>query len=356
MRRGFLIDMDGVLYRGAELIPGAQAFIERLKYERIPYLFLTNNSQRTRRDVVTKLSRMGIQAEERHVFTCAMAAARFLARQKPNGTAFVIGEGGLLNALHENGYAVVDHAPDYVVVGEGRTVTLERLELAVQLILDGAKLIATNLDPNCPTNNGTRPGCGATVAYLETATGARAMSIGKPSPIMMRTARKELGLATSETVMVGDTMDTDILGGVQMGYRTILTLSGTTKRDDLGRHAVSPDLVIDSVAAPRRSVTEPAGVHSFRGSLRRFHSRPGKLEAGRFLSSTHQGRHDTSLVCTSEVSCHGQRPNKPKKPFFFFFFCFSAFSSAACSSIISRTIRNASIAPLAPTSVMTSRR
>lgn len=248
MKRGYLIDMDGVVYRGGELIPGADQFIRRLLREDIPFLFLTNNSQRTRRDVATKVARMGIPVNEKHVFTCAMATARYLARQKPGGTAFVIGEGGLLNALHQNGYSVVDHSPDYVVVGEGRTVTLEMLETAVQMILDGAKLIATNLDPNCPTRNGTRPGCGATVAYLETATGSRAMSCGKPSPIMMRAARKELGLATSQTIMVGDTMETDILGGVQMGYRTILVLSGSTTQHDLDRHAYQPDLVIESIA------------------------------------------------------------------------------------------------------------
>lgn len=248
MTRGFLIDMDGVLYRGGELIPGADAFVRRLRDANIPYLFLTNNSQRTRRDVATKLQRMGIPAEERHVFTCAMATARYLAQQTPQGTAYVIGEGGLLTALHRNGYSVVDQAPDYVVVGEGRAVTLEMLETAVQMILDGARLIATNLDPNCPTRSGTRPGCGATIAYLETATGKRAMSIGKPSPIMMRAARKELGLATSQTVMIGDTMDTDILGGVQMGYRTILVLSGTTHGDDLSKFAFVPDLVIPSLA------------------------------------------------------------------------------------------------------------
>jgi NagD protein len=248
VKRGFLIDMDGVIYRGGELIPGADDFIRRLKHEQIPFLFLTNNSQRARRDVATKLTRMGIPAEERHVFTCAMATARYLARWRPGGTAFVIGEGGLLNALHQNGYSVVDRSPDCVVVGEGRTVNLEMLESAVQMILDGAKLIATNLDPNCPTKGGTRPGCGATVAYLETATGAQAMSIGKPSPIMMRAARKELNLATSETIMVGDTMETDVLGAVQMGYRSILVLTGSTKKRDLSRYAYGPDHVIDSVA------------------------------------------------------------------------------------------------------------
>src|SRR5207253_439758 len=160
---------------------------------------------RTRRDVVTKLARMGIAVEEEHVFTSAMATARFLANQKPEGTAFVIGEGGLLTALHRNGYAVVDHDPDYVVVGEGRTFNLELIETAVRMITRGAKLIATNLDPNCPTQSGLRPGCGAMVAVLEAATGVKAFSVGKPSPLMMRAARKELGLRTDETAMIGDT-------------------------------------------------------------------------------------------------------------------------------------------------------
>ena len=191
---------------------------------------------------------MGIDVDEGHIFTCAMATARFLARQLPNGTAYVIGEGGLLQALHTNGYSIVDHDPDYVVVGEGRTFTFESLEAATRMILDGAKLIATNLDPNCPTSEGLRPGCGAIVAMLETATGVKAFSVGKPSPVMMRAARKELGLATDETTMIGDTMETDILGGVQLGYRTVLVLSGGTKREDLTRYAYRPDLIVDSIA------------------------------------------------------------------------------------------------------------
>lgn len=248
MRTGFLIDMDGVIYRGSDLIPGAERFIEALKREDIPFLFLTNNSQRTRRDVMTKLERMNVTVDESHIFTCAMATARFLAKHKPGGTAYVIGEGGLLQALHKNGYAIVDQAPDFVVVGEGRTVTLDVLERAVTMILNGAKLIATNMDPNCPTKNGTRPGCGATVAYLETATGMKAFSCGKPSPIMMRAARKEMGTTTSETIMIGDTMSTDILGGIQMGYRTVLTLTGTTSRQDLDAFAYGPDVIVDSIA------------------------------------------------------------------------------------------------------------
>jgi NagD protein len=250
MRRGFLIDMDGVIYRGGELIAGADTFIQILLSHDIPFLFLTNNSQRTRRDVATKVSRMGIPISEKHVFTCAMATARFLAKQKPGGTAYVIGEGGLLTALHRNGYAIVDKSPDYVVVGEGRTLTFETLETAVQLILGGAKLIATNLDPNCPTGNGaTRPGCGAIVALLEAATGIKAFSVGKPSPVMMRAARKELNLAASETVMIGDTMETDILGGVQLGYYTILVLSGGTTRQSLNQYGYRPELIVDSLAS-----------------------------------------------------------------------------------------------------------
>jgi NagD protein len=248
MDSGFLIDMDGVIYRGNELIPGADRFIAELLAREIPFLFLTNNSQRTRRDVAVKLRRLGIDVTDDHIFTCAMATARFLAAQKPNGTAYVIGEGGLLHALHHNGYSVVDQDPDYVVVGEGRAISFEMMEAAVRMIDAGAKLIATNPDPNCPTAQGLRPGCGAVVAMLEAATGRRAFSVGKPSPVMMRMARKQLGLASARTTMIGDTMETDILGGVQLGYRTILALSGGTRQEDIPRFAFRPDLVVNSVA------------------------------------------------------------------------------------------------------------
>jgi NagD protein len=240
--------MDGVIYRGSQLIPGADRFINELRAADVPFMFLTNNSQRTRLDVATRLQRLGIDVEERHVFTCAMATARFLAQQKPNGTAFVIGEGGLLNALHNNGYAIVDKDPDYVVVGEGRTFNFEMVEAALRMILAGAKLVATNLDPNCPTHNGMRPGCGAIVAMLETASGVKAFSVGKPSPVMLRAARKELGLSTDQTIVIGDTMETDILGGVQLGFKTILVLSGGTRREDLARFTYRPDRVVESIA------------------------------------------------------------------------------------------------------------
>jgi len=248
MKYGFLLDMDGVIYQGSRVVPGAAQFVRRLREADTRFLFLTNNSQRTRRDVAMKLCRMGIQVTERDIFTCSMATARFVAQQKPGGTAYVIGEGGLLNALHINGYTVVDDNPDFVIVGEGRTMTFEAIEKAVRLVANGARLIATNLDPNCPTESGIRPGCGAIVAMIERATGKEAFSVGKPSAIMMRAARKQLGLSSEETVMVGDTMDTDILGAVGLSYRAILVLSGGTRREDLENFAYTPDLVLDSVA------------------------------------------------------------------------------------------------------------
>src|SRR5207302_5364612 len=159
----------------------------------------------------------------------------------------IIARGGRLTAWHKNGYAMVDHDPDYVIVGEGRVFNLEMVEAAVRMIDRGAKLIATNLDPNCPTPNGLRPGCGAMVAMLEAATGVRAFSPGKPSPLMMRAARKELGLSTDETCMIGDTMETDILGGVQLGFHTVLVLSGGTKRADLPKYAYRPEFVAESL-------------------------------------------------------------------------------------------------------------
>ncbi len=244
---GYLIDMDGVIYRGSHLIEGAQKFIGGLLESKVPFLFLTNNSQRTRRDVATKLKRMGIDVKEKHIFTSAMATARFLARQKPGGTAFVIGEGGLQTALHLNGYSIVEKDPDYVVVGEGRTFNFEIMEAALGMLHGGSKLIATNMDPNCPSLAGSRPGCGAIVAILERASGIQAFSLGKPSPVMILEAIAELGLEAPHTTIIGDTMETDILGGVQLGCRSILVLSGGTKREDLVKFAYRPDKVVESI-------------------------------------------------------------------------------------------------------------
>jgi len=248
MAQGFLLDMDGVIYRGSKLIQGADSFIARLKSLHIPFLFLTNNSQRTRRDIAHKLTNLGIPAEDGHIFTSAMATAQFLSKQKPNGTAYVIGEGGLLHELHSHGFTITDNNPDYVIVGEGRAFTLEMVETAVKLVSEGARLIATNLDPSCPTENGIRPGCGAIVAMIEKATGVAAFSVGKPSPFMFHAARKVIGVRTGETTLIGDTMETDIMGGLQMGFNTILVLSGGTKIGDLKRYAYLPDNVLNSIA------------------------------------------------------------------------------------------------------------
>ena len=174
---GFLIDMDGVIYSGGKLIPGATEFIGELLESNRPFMFLTNNSQRTRRDIMTRLNRLSIPVNENHIYTCADATANYLAKQKPGGTAYVIGEGGLLTALHEQGYSVVDKEPDYVVVGECRTFNAEMMEAALNLLLGGAKFIATNLDENCPTSNGMRPGCGALVSMLERASGVKAFIV-----------------------------------------------------------------------------------------------------------------------------------------------------------------------------------
>ncbi|WP_075184739.1 HAD-IIA family hydrolase [Teredinibacter haidensis] len=245
---GFLLDMDGVVYRGSTPIPGAVEVINRMITNHIPVLFLTNNSQKTRRDIAYKLNKMGIKATEKHIFTCAMSTARFLATQKPNGTAFVIGEGGLSLALHASGFSIVDENPDYVVVGEGRLLNFETLEKATRFVANGARLVATNLDASCPTEDGIRPGCGAITAMIEKATGRQAFYLGKPSGIMMRLARKELGLRTEDVVMVGDTMYTDIIGGVEMGYQTVLVLSGGTKESEVDLYSYKPTHIIPSIA------------------------------------------------------------------------------------------------------------
>lgn len=247
MKHGFLLDMDGVIYSGTELIPGAVDFIQELQEKDVPFLFMTNNSQRTRRDVVDKLAGLGIHCNEDNVFTSAIATAIFLERQKPNGTAYVLGEGGLLTSLHKHGYSLVRSNPDYVVVGEGLNFTLEMVRQAVDMILGGAKLIATNLDPSPKKVGWNNLGIKAIVSMIEEATGLEAFSVGKPSPVMMREARKKLGLSTAETTVIGDTMTTDILGALQMGYKTVLTLAGVTKKEDIGNYAYTPDMVIQNL-------------------------------------------------------------------------------------------------------------
>jgi NagD protein len=247
MKRGFLIDMDGVIYQGNKLIPGADTFIKTLQDRKIPFLFMTNNSQRTPQDAINKLAPMGIEVDESNIYTSAMATAYFLQFMKPSGSAFVLGEGGLITSLTQAGYSIVNSKPDFVVVGEGRNFTLEMVNVAVEMILSGSKLIATNLDPSPKKQGWDNLGIKAIVTMLEEATGKTAFSVGKPSPVMMRAARKTLGLEASETIIIGDTMSTDILGGVQLGYATILTLSGVTTKENINDYPFKADLVINSI-------------------------------------------------------------------------------------------------------------
>lgn len=248
-RIGFLIDMDGVVYRGSELVPGAVEFINLIAKKQIPFTFLTNNSQRTPKDIAVRMKKWGFNITENNIYTSALATAYFLDKQLPNGTAFIVGEGGLSNALSDVGYAIDDKHPDFVVIGEGRALTLEAMELAVKMVYRGARLVATNLDPNCPAAGGTiRPGCGAFVKLIEEATGKKSFSVGKPSAIVFRAARKRLGLQTDETIMIGDTMETDIMGGVISGLKTILTLTGSTRKEDLINYPYRPDYIIKSIA------------------------------------------------------------------------------------------------------------
>lgn len=248
MKHGYLIDMDGVIYRGSEVIPGASEFLRYLQETGVPYLFLTNNSAYTPLDVVVKLRKFNIDTTPDHVYTSAQATAEFVHRQRPNGTAFVIGEGGLLSALHETNYAISRDNPDYVIVGEGRVLNFEMAEHAHRCISNGAHLISTNSDTWCPTDNGPRPGCGAIVALLESATGHQAYHVGKPNPFMMRNARKRIGLATDEVIMIGDTMETDIRGATDLGFKSILVLTGSTTRKSLRAYPFAPTEVVESIA------------------------------------------------------------------------------------------------------------
>ena len=247
MKQGLLIDMDGVIYSGEELILGADKFIDNLIKKDIPFTFMTNNSQRTSLEVRRKLKGLGIKVEDRHVYTSAMATAKFLSDQNPAATAYVLGEGGLLSSLHEHGITLVNTDPEYVVLGEGRNFTLEMVQRAVDMILAGAKFITTNRDPSPKKPGWNNLGIAATTAMIEEASGRQAFVTGKPSPVMMRSARKFLGLETAETTVIGDTMETDIQGGVQMGYKTILVLSGIATKDSLSRYAFKPDLIASSV-------------------------------------------------------------------------------------------------------------
>jgi NagD protein len=248
MKQGLLIDMDGVIYSGDNLIFGADKFIHKLLKEDIPFTFMTNNSQRTRLEVKTKLKGFGISVEDKHIYTSATATAKFLSDHNVGGTAYVLGEGGLISSLEEYGITIVNNDPEFVVLGEGRNFTLEMVQKAVDMILGGAKFITTNRDPSPKKPGWNNLGIAATTAMIEEATGIKAFVTGKPSPVMMRSARKFLKLETSETTVIGDTMETDIQGGIQMGYKTILVLSGIATNETINRYAFKPDVIASSVA------------------------------------------------------------------------------------------------------------
>jgi len=246
--KNYLIDMDGVLVSGATLIPGADSFVKRLEDRGIRFLVLTNNPLYTPGDLSHRLKALGLDVPAGSIFTSAMATARFLQAQKPNGTAFVIGESGLTEAIHDVGYVITDIEPDYVVLGETHSYNLGRITKAIRLIAAGSRFIATNPDPSGPTDEGIVPACGAMAALIEAASGKSPFYVGKPNPLMMRTALNYLDVHSEDTVMIGDRMDTDIVAGVESGMDTILVLSGVTERDDVDRHPYQPTHIVESVA------------------------------------------------------------------------------------------------------------
>lgn len=246
--KNYLIDMDGVLIRGRTVIPQAPQFIARLRERGAKFLVLTNNPLYTPGDLSHRLRTIGLEIPAENIFTSAMATARFLKSQKENGKAFVIGESGLTSALHEAGYIITDHDPDYVVLGETTSYNFEMVTKAVRLTAGGAHFIATNPDPSGPAEDGLVPACGAMAALIERATERAPFFVGKPNPLMMRTALNYLGVHSEGTVMVGDRMDTDVVAGVQTGLETILVLTGSTSRADVAKYPFQPTRILDSVA------------------------------------------------------------------------------------------------------------
>mgnify|MGYP003302041053 FL=1 len=244
---GFICDMDGVLYHGNKLLPGAKEFIEWLQSNNKNYLFLTNNSGLTPKELRQKLLRLGIDVGEEHFYTSALATAEFLKKQSPGCSAFVIGEAGLLNALYDAGVTMNDVNPEYVVIGEGRNYSLDSLTKAVNLVLNGSKLIGANSDICGNIENGIMPSCKALVAPIEIATGKQAYFCGKPNPLMMRTGLRILGCHTEDAVIIGDRMDTDIIAGTESGIDTVLVLSGVSNKETVNNFAYKPTVILDGV-------------------------------------------------------------------------------------------------------------
>jgi NagD protein len=247
-KRGFVCDMDGVIYHGARLLEGSKKFVDWLKTQGKRYLFLTNSSARSPRELHQRLSQMGIGVGEEHFITSAMATAHFIAAQCPGGRVYAIGDSGLYQALYEAELSIDENRPDYVVVGETRSYNYEKIEIAIQLVLGGAKLIGTNPDLTGPTEKGIAPACRALIAPIEMATGRRAYFIGKPNPLIMRHALQLLGCQREETVIIGDRMDTDIVAGIESGIDTALVLSGITRESDLQQYAYKPHHILADVS------------------------------------------------------------------------------------------------------------
>jgi NagD protein len=244
----WLMDMDGVLVREEQAIPGADRFLARLRELQAPFLVLTNNSIYTRRDLAARLAASGLEVPEQAIWTSALATARFLQDQRSGGSAFVIGEAGLTTALHDAGYTLTDRAPDYVVLGETRTYSFERITRAIRLIAAGARFIATNPDATGPSTEGPLPATGSVAALVSRATGVEPYFVGKPNPLMMRSALNAIDAHSETAAMIGDRMDTDIVSGLEAGMETILVLSGVTAREEAERYPFRASRIVDSVA------------------------------------------------------------------------------------------------------------
>jgi NagD protein len=246
--KSWLMDMDGVLVHEEHPIPGAEEFLRRLRASGTPFMVLTNNSIYTRRDLTARLRASGIDIPEEAIWTSALATAKFLEDQRPGGSAFVIGEAGLTTALHSAGYTLTERDPDYVVLGETRTYSFEAITRAIRLITSGARFIATNPDPTGPTRDGPLPATGSVAALISRATGVDPYFVGKPNPLMMRSALNALDAHSEETAMIGDRMDTDIVSGLEAGLSTILVLTGVTTREQTDHFPFLPSRIVDSVA------------------------------------------------------------------------------------------------------------
>jgi NagD protein len=244
----WLMDMDGVLVREEQAIPGAAEFLGGLVERGTPFLVLTNNSIYTRRDLAARLRASGLDVPEESIWTSALATAGFLEDQRPGGTAFVIGEAGLTTALHEAGYTMTERDPDYVVLGETRTYSFERITRAIRLIETGARFIATNPDPTGPSADGPLPATGSVAALISRATGVDPYFVGKPNPLMMRSALNAIDAHSETTAMIGDRMDTDIVAGLEAGLETVLVLTGVSTRESAERFPFRPTRIVDSVA------------------------------------------------------------------------------------------------------------